>query len=214
MRTQGINLHVAHHCFFLPSSISSPPSPSLETKNRKRRRIWKRLKTSRRISGERLSIETILQIIDRSVKKKKKKGGERWKRRRESYALARYFRERIPFPRVTLDAPFSTRNSSREKERKRGKEREPFLWRRGGDLWMKIVDGTSVDARIFPRENWSFVGFLSNIRFGSFRARLRGSFLPIFDNVSILLSCFSGSLLVSSSYEFIVVNFYLERREI
>lgn len=44
--------------------------------------------------------------------------------------------------------------------------------------------------------------------------RLRGSFLPIFDNVSILLSCFSESLLVSSSYEFIVVNFYLERREI
>lgn len=136
MRTQGINLHVAHHCFFLPSFISSPPSPSLETKNRKRRRIWKRLKTSRRISGERLSIETILQIIDRSVKKKKKKGGEGWKRRRESYALARYFRERIPFPRVTLDAPFSTRNSSREKERKRGKERERAFSVAGGRWFM------------------------------------------------------------------------------
>lgn len=43
------------------------------------------------------------------------------------------------------------RERKREKEEKR--EREPFLWRGGGDLWMKIVDGTSVDARIFPREN-------------------------------------------------------------
>lgn len=122
MRTQGINLHVAHHCFFLPSFISSPPSPSLETKNRKRRRIWKRLKTSRRISGERLSIETILQIIDRSVKKKKKKeekgekGEENRMHSRVTFVREFLFRESLSTRLFPREIP---RERKREKEEKR-----------------------------------------------------------------------------------------------
>lgn len=182
MRTQGINLHVARHCF--SSSISSPPSPSLETKNRKRRRLLETIgNASRRISGERLSIETIRRIIDRSVKRKK----GRVKREENRMHSRATFVERIPFPRVTLDAPFSTRNSSREREK------ESFF--RGGGRWFMDENrewNRSRDENI-SSENWSFVGFLSNIRF----VCVYVVHFWQFDNV-FYLSYFSGTKFIAS----------------
>lgn len=73
--------------------------------------------------------------------------------------------ERIPFPRVTLDAPFSTRNSSREREKKRVSSEAG-----GGDLWMKIVGETGAERELIVCR--IFIQY-------SFRVRLRGSFLAI-----------------------------------
>lgn len=159
MRTQGINLHVAHHCF--SSSISSPPSPSLETKNRKRRRLLETIgNASRRISGERLSIETIRRIIDRS---KRKKGGV--KREKRIVCTRALLSQREFLFRESLSTRPFPREIPREREKKRVSSEAG-----GGDLWMKIVGETGAERELIVCR--IFIQY-------SFRVRLRSSFLAI-----------------------------------
>lgn len=106
------------------------------------------METSRRISGERLSIETICRIIDRSVKKRKEKKGEKGEENR-MHSCAREFLSAREF---LFRESLSTRLFPREIPREREKERELLLVAGIGDLWTKIVGGTGADENI-SREN-------------------------------------------------------------
>lgn len=193
MRTQGINLHVAHRCFSLPSSISSPPSPSSRRRTEREGGFgndWKRPEGS--LANVCPSKRSAGLSIDRWKK------GRRRRVKREKRIVCTRALENF-FPREnSFSASHSRRVFFHEKFLEREKKRESFfLWR--GDLWTKIVGGTGADENI-SRENWSFVGFLSNIRF----VCVYVVHLWKFDNVFISLSYFSGTkfigLLVSWIY--------------
>lgn len=158
-----------------PIPFSSPPFPSpFETKRKGRRRLWKR--SSRRISGS----NDPPDYRSTSEKRVKKEKGE--ENRMHATSVREFlFRE-------------STRLFPREISRKRERERERISF--AARAWFMDENRGWNKRRgeyVRSRENWSFVGFLSNILVSvPFPMRLRGPFLGQFDDVSILLSCFSG----------------------
>lgn len=180
-----------------PILFSSPPFPSLfETKRKGRRRLRKR--SSRRISGS----NDPPDYRSTSEKRVKKEKGE--ENRMHATSVREFlFRE-------------STRLFPREISRKRERERErESLSRRGRDLWMKIVDGTSVEENTFDRARIDRLSDFYPIF--SFRCRFQCVYVAHFwDNLMTFLSCYlvflGESLLSFWSYEFIVIK--LEGREI
>lgn len=143
---------------------------------------------------------TIRRIIDRPVKKG-------WKRRRE---------RRIVCTLLPWENSFSASRRAffHEKFLERERERES-LSRRGRDLWMKIVDGTSVEENTFDRARIDRLSDFCPIF--SFRCRFQCVYVAHFwGNLMTFLSCYlvflGESLLSFWSYEFIVIN--LEGREI
>lgn len=186
MRTQGINLHAPTTAFPYPLFF--------ETKRKGRRRLRKR--SSRRISGS----NDPPDYRSTSEKRVKKEKGE--ENRMHATSVREFlFRE-------------STRLFPREISRKRERERES-LSRRGRDLWMKIVDGTSVEENTFDRARIDRLSDFCPIF--SFRCRFQCVYVAHFwGNLMTFLSCYlvflGESLLSFWSYEFIVIK--LEGREI
>lgn len=117
------------------------------------------------------------------------------------------FVERIPFPRVTLDAPFSTRNSSRKREKKRVSSEAG-----GGDLWMKIVGETGAETRIFRARIDRLSDFYPIFVSCAFTWFISGNLITF----SISLIFLEQSLLrLFCSYEFIVGQFlFREKRNL